>query len=56
LAGKLRPGGGLLLEIGQGQREAVTGLLQRLYPAAEIAVAPDLRGIDRVVSLVMPVD
>ena len=50
---KLRPGGGLLLEIGQGQRRAVTTLLRRLFPSAEIAVAPDLSGIERIVSLTL---
>ncbi|MBI3931169.1 MAG: peptide chain release factor N(5)-glutamine methyltransferase [Chloroflexi bacterium] len=48
---KLRTGGSLLLEIGQGQSRAVTVLLRRLFPAAEIEVAPDWSGIDRVVSL-----
>ncbi len=50
---KLRPGGCLLLEIGQGQRRAVTTLLRSLFPSAEIEVAPDLSGIDRVVSLAL---
>ncbi len=48
---KLRPGGYLLLEIGQGQEKDVTTLLSRLFPSARIEVAPDLGGIDRVVSL-----
>jgi release factor glutamine methyltransferase len=48
---KLRPGGCLLLEIGQGQREAVTPLLHGIFPLAEIEVIPDLSGIDRVVNL-----
>jgi release factor glutamine methyltransferase len=48
---KLRPGGCLLLEIGQGQGEAVTALLRRLFPSAEIGVTFDFSGIDRVVSL-----
>ena len=48
---KLRPGGCLLLEIGQGQGEAVTTFLRNLFPSAEIEVTPDLSGIDRVVSL-----
>ncbi len=50
---KLRPGGCLLLEIGQGQRRAVTTLLRSLFPSAEIETTPDLSGIDRVVSLVL---
>lgn len=48
---KLSPGGHLLLEIGQGQRRAVTTLLRSLFPYAKIEVVPDLSGIDRVVSL-----
>jgi len=49
--GKLRPGGSLLLEIGQGQRGAVTALLNTLFPDGEIEVTPDLSGIDRVIHL-----
>ncbi len=48
---KLRPEGCLLLEIGQGQERAVTTFLRSLFPSAEIEVAPDLSGIDRVISL-----
>jgi release factor glutamine methyltransferase len=48
---KLRPSGSLLLEIGQGQRRAVTALLHTLFPKGKIEVMPDLSGIDRVVSL-----
>ena len=53
LGGKLRPGGYLLLEIGQGQKAAVTSLLTSIFPLAEIEVTPDLSGIDRVVSAVL---
>jgi len=49
LSGKLRPNGGLLLEIGRGQGEAVTELLRRLFPSALIEVTPDLAGIKRAV-------
>jgi len=48
---KLLPAGCLLLEIGQGQERAVTTFLRKLFPSAEIEVAPDLSGIDRVISL-----
>jgi len=48
---KLRPQGCLLLEIGQGQGEAVTSSLCSLFPSARIEVAPDLSGIERVVGL-----
>ena len=51
---KLRPSGHMLLEIGQGQAEAVTMLLRSLFPGAKIDVLPDLSGIDRVVCLALP--
>ena len=51
LSDKLNPEGCLLLEIGQGQEEAVTNLLFSLFPSAKIEVSPDLSGINRVVSL-----
>jgi len=50
---RLRPGGCLLLEIGQGQGKAVTTFLHSLFPLARIEVTPDLSGIDRVVSLIL---
>jgi len=56
ISDKLRPGGCLLLEIGQGQRRAVTTFLHSLFPLAEIEVTPDLSGIDRVVSLSFPLN
>jgi len=49
--GKLRAGGCLLLEIGQGQREAVTAILHNIFPGGTIEVFPDLAGIDRAVLL-----
>ena len=49
----LRPDGCLLLEIGQGQKSAVTTLLHRLFRSAGIEVTPDLSGVDRVVSLTL---
>ena len=49
--GKLKAGGCLLLEIGQGQREAVTTILHNIFPGGTIEVFPDLAGIDRVVCL-----
>ena len=54
IRGKLCPGGYLLLEIGRGQSSPVTAFLYRRFPSAEIAVIPDLSGIDRVVSLTLP--
>ena len=56
VSGKLHPGGCLLLEIGQGQKRSVTTFLGSLFPSAEIEVASDLSGIDRVISLVLPLD
>ncbi len=47
---KLRPDGYLLLEIGQGQREAITALLNSILPGGETEVMPDLSGIERVLS------
>jgi release factor glutamine methyltransferase len=49
--GKLNRQGCLLLEIGQGQGEAVASFLHRLFPSASVKVTPDLSGIERVVSL-----
>jgi release factor glutamine methyltransferase len=51
---KLRPEGYLLLEIGQGQKEAVINLLLSLFPLAKIEITPDLSGIDRLVSMLLP--
>jgi release factor glutamine methyltransferase len=51
ISGKLRPGGCLLLEIGEGQGVAVTTLLNHLFPDAKVEVIPDPGGIGRVVSL-----
>ena len=51
---KLRPGGYLLLEIGEGQGQTVTTFLHQLFPSAKVEVTPDLGGIDRVVSLALP--
>ncbi len=48
---KLSGGGSMLLEIGQGQSETVTALLESLFPDGAIGVFPDLSGIERVVSL-----
>jgi len=48
---KLHPGGCLLLEIGQGQGKTVVALLRGLFPSAQVEVAPDFGGIERVVSL-----
>ncbi len=49
--GKLSPCGCLLLEIGQGQREAINTFLRDLFPSVEIEVTKDFNSIERVVSL-----
>jgi release factor glutamine methyltransferase len=49
LHGKLKPGGWVLLEIGQGQEEAVKRLLRAALPSAQIGTIKDLAGIERVV-------
>ncbi len=51
VAEKLCPGGHLLLEIGQGQGEALTAFLSDNFPSAGIELMLDLGGIERVVSL-----
>lgn len=48
---KLNPQGGMLLEIGWGQSQAVTNLLRRNFPSASLEIIPDLQGIERVISL-----
>jgi release factor glutamine methyltransferase len=48
---KLRKKGCLLLEIGEGQAEAVTSILRGLFSEAAIEVHRDLAGIERVVGM-----
>ncbi len=50
--GKLNDGACLLLEIGLGQGDAVTSLIDSYFPQADIQLIPDLGGIDRVVQVV----
>lgn len=49
LKGKLKPGGWVLLEIGQGQEERVKELLAAALPNSRIETIKDLAGIERVV-------
>lgn len=49
--GKLRDNGSMLLEIGQGQTQAVKVLMHESFPSALIEVDRDLAGIERVISL-----
>ena len=53
MPGKLDSSGSFLLEIGQGQAEAVTSLVSSYFPRARIRLIPDLGGIDRVVKVVL---
>ncbi len=46
---RLRPGGSIMLEIGQGQAGATIELLKRRLPGADMEIIPDLAGIERVV-------
>jgi release factor glutamine methyltransferase len=54
LPGTLRPGGSLLMEIGQGQTGAVTHMLRTSLPEARISVDYDLAGIERIVTASLP--
>lgn len=47
----LRPGGRLLLEMGEGQADAVRALFKPRYH--DIEILPDMRGIDRIFSAVL---
>jgi len=51
IPGKLNHGGHFLLEIGQDQGEAVTSLVNKHFPQANIELIPDLSGIDRLVEV-----
>jgi hypothetical protein len=44
----------LLLEIGLGQSQRTSDILQGLYPVANIEIMSDLNGIARVVCLTLP--
>ena len=48
---KLADGGSMLLEIGAGQGETITGLLKSLFPDGVVEVFRDFSGIERVISL-----
>ncbi len=51
---KLRPGGALLCEIGSWQGECVAALARAAFPAADVQIAHDLAGHNRVVYLTTP--
>jgi len=48
---KLRPGGAVMLEIGQGQGPSVVQMARRHFPGAVIDLRPDLARIDRVLRI-----
>jgi release factor glutamine methyltransferase len=50
-AGKLAPGGCVLLEIGEGQADAVTDIVREAYSSARIETTVDYAGIVRVVGV-----
>ncbi|MEA3341160.1 MAG: peptide chain release factor N(5)-glutamine methyltransferase, partial [Chloroflexota bacterium] len=47
----LKPGGGLLIEIGADQREAASRLAHTFFPQATVHIHPDLAGRDRVLEI-----
>jgi len=49
VTGKLRMGGSLLIEIGLGQAEHITKLINDLYPDSRVETLKDLAGIKRVI-------
>jgi release factor glutamine methyltransferase len=51
MPGKLSHGACVLLEIGQGQGEMVTSLIESYFPQASIELISDLGGIERVVKV-----
>jgi release factor glutamine methyltransferase len=51
---KLNTGAGFLLEIGQGQSQAVADLIGRIFPCASIGLIRDQGGIERLVRVVQP--
>jgi release factor glutamine methyltransferase len=50
---KLKHRACFLLEIGQGQGEMVTSLINSYFPQASIELIPDLGGIERVVKVIL---
>jgi release factor glutamine methyltransferase len=51
LPGRLRPGGGALIEFGEGQARHVATQAQTLMPDAEIQIHRDLNGLERVLEI-----
>ena len=53
MPGKLNYGAGFLLEIGQGQGEMVTSLINSYFAHADTELISDLGGIERVVKVIL---
>jgi len=47
----VRPGGALYLEIGWNQGAAAANLARRHFPTADVAILPDLAGLDRLLCI-----
>ena len=52
---KVCPEGCLLMEIGQGQAQTVTSLINGYFQESTVELIPDLGGVDRVVKLVFEI-
>lgn len=50
---KICPGGCLLLEIGYGQKEPITSLINGHFPQGNVAIIPDLAGIERIARITL---
>ncbi len=55
VAAYLKPGGAVLLEIGHGQGEEVRRLARSAVPGAVVQVEQDLAGLERYVTVALPV-
>lgn len=53
IEGKICPGGCLLLEIGYGQKEPITSLINSHFAQASIEIIPDLAGIERIARIIL---
>jgi len=53
IEGKICPGGCLLLEIGYGQKEPITSLINSHFAKASIEIIPDLAGIERIARIIL---
>ncbi len=51
IPGRIKPDGGLLMEIGLGQAEQITAVLHTALPSASVSVLKDLAGIERLIAM-----